>query len=392
MPYWLSKRTMQCITIGIILSGMTVAVWGQEIRGKINVTVLDPQQAIVPGASLELVDLATNEVRTATTQSAGTYTFVNLPPGKYKLTVSNQGFRKAIYDEVTVSATKATDIITTLVIGAPTETVTVDAVAPLVEATSVAISAVIDLKQIEGLPLQGRNIANLSRLVPGYTGTWNGLPSMAQGNNVDGVIGSTSRMKFGGNSNPAVQVRLENIEEMTVQTDQMDENQGFGMSAMQSNFITRRGTNEYHGQFFWDHQNDNLNANSWASNWRGLPKAEFKLNEFGGSVGGPVFRDKLFFFFSLSTARQPGGGTTGASILTSSAQQGNFTYVGSDGQTRTVNVFNLAKAYDATLPGTTNGVIAAQMTRINSSVGGGSREPITIRPSGWTTHPRRSCA
>ncbi len=392
MPHCLFNRTMLCITIGLILIGLTTPVWGQETRGRINVTVLDQQQAIVQGATLELVDLATNQVRTATTQSAGAFTFVNLPPGKYKLSVSNQGFRNTVYDEVTVSSTKGTDIVTTLVIGSPTETVTVDAVAPVVEATSVAISAVIDLKQIEGLPLQGRDISGLSRIVPGFTGTWNGLPSMAQGNNVDGVIGSTSRMKFGGNSTPAVQVRLENIEEMTVQTDQMDENQGFGMSAMQSNFITKRGTNEYHGQLFWDHRNDNLNANSWSNNWRGLPKAEFKLNEFGGSASGPIFRDKLFFFFSLSTARQPGGGTTGADILTTSAQQGNFTYVGTDGQTRIVNVFNVAKSYDATLPGTTNAVIAAQMARINKSVSGGSvtttTDPIVNNLSWLNRDPR----
>ena len=400
MPRWLCRKSLLSITIGLMIIALTAPVWGQETRGRINVTVLDPQQAVVQDATLELVDLATNETRTAATQTAGNYSFVNLSPGKYRLTVSKQGFRNTVYDVVTVEGTKVTDIQTVLLIGAPTETVTVLAVAPVVETSSVAISSVIDLKHIEGLPLVGRDISQLSRIVPGYTGTWNGLPSMSQGNNVDGVIGNTSRMKFGGNSTPAVQVRLENIEEMSVQTDQLDENQGFGMTAMQSNYTTKRGTNDLHGQVFWDHRNDNLNANSWSNNTRGVGctpwpncrKAEFKLNEFGGSAGGPIFRDKLFFFGSLSTARQPGGGTTGASVLTQSAQQGNFTYVGTDGQTRTVNVFSIAKAYNATLPGTTNSVIASELARINGVLSEGSvtttTNPIVNNLSWLNSDPR----
>jgi hypothetical protein len=207
--------------------------------------------------------------------------------------------------------------------------------------------------------------------VPGYNGTWNGLPTMAQGNNVDGVIGSSSRMKFNPNYEPAVQVRLENIEEMTVQTDQLDQNQGFGMAAMQSNFVTRRGTNEFHGSVFEDHRNDDLNANSWRNNAVGVKRAEFKLNEFGGSIGGPVIKNRLFTFFSLSAARQPGATTRTSNFLTPGAQQGNFTYVGTDGQRRTVNLFTTAQNFNATLPGVVNGAIAGQFQQINTAVQSG---------------------
>jgi hypothetical protein len=363
----LFKFFLLCVITCLVVVAMTPTAFGQYTQGKITVIVFDPQKAVVPGANLELVDMATNGTRAAVTQSAGTFTFVNLPPGNYRLTVSHEGFQKAVYD-VVVEGTKSTDIEAMLKVGAPTQIVTVEGAAtPVVEATQVSIGAVINMKQIEDLPVSGRNIQGLARIVPGYNGTWNGLPSIAQGNNVDGVIGSSSRMKFGGNSAPAVQVRLENIEEMTVQTDQMDENQGFGMAAMQSNFTTRRGTSVYHGQFFEDLRNDNLNANSWSNNTRGLPRAEFKLNEFGGSLGGPVpkFKDKLFFFFSLSTARQPGGSALSANILTAAAQQGNFNYVGTDGKTHTVNVLTAAKAFDATLPSTLNSVISNQLSRVN---------------------------
>jgi hypothetical protein len=380
MSRWFFERSLLCITIVLIVLAITAPAWGQETRGRINITVLDPQQAVVPDAALELVDLATNQTRKAATQSAGTYAFVNLANGKYKLTITKPGFRAAVYDEVTVSATKSTDIETTLQLGSPTETVTVQAVVPIVQSTTVAIASTIDVKQIQNLPLQGRDISGLARIVPGYTGTWNGLPTNAQGNNIDGVISSTSRMKFSGNSAPSVNVRLENIEEMTVQTDQLDMNQGFGMAAMQSNFITRRGSNLFHGQVFEDHRNSALNAARWTDNrsgancnpWPNCKLPVTKLNDFGGNVGGPVLKDKLFFFFSLSTARQPGSSPRGASVLTAAAQAGNFAYTGSDGQSHTVNLFSTAKAFDPTLQGTMNSVVAQQLTAINQTLGAGS--------------------
>jgi len=378
MTHGAFQRIRFCVTIGLMVLAVTAPVWGQETRGRINITVLDPQQAVVPGATLELVDLATNDTRNAVTTSAGTYTFLNLSVGTYRLTVSSKGFRNTVYDAVTVSAAKATDIVTALQVGAPNETITVEAATPVVQTTAVAISSTIDVKNIGTLPLQGRDIGQFRYYVPGYTsGTWNGLPTASQGNNLDGVISSTSRMKFGGNSAPNVSVRLENIEEMTVQTDQIDENQGFGMAVMQVNYTTKRGTNAWHGGFYEDLRNDWLNANTWYNNARGVKRSRIILNDFGGNVGGPVFKDKLFFFFSLATSRQPGTSTRGATVLTPSAQAGNFTYVGSDNQTRTLNVFQIAKAYDASLAGTANSVIASQLSNINSAVTGATITPNT---------------
>ena len=367
----LARRLLSLAPVLLLLLATAPFSLAQHTEGRVTVTVLDPQSAVVPNARLELKDVATNETRTAETQSAGNFSFVNLPPGKYKLTISAGGFQQAIYD-VVVAGTKSTDIEAKLQLVGTTEMVEVQTTAtPVVEATQVAIGTVIDLKHIESLPVNGRDISSLARIVPGYNGTWNGLPSIAQGNNVDGVIGSPSRMKFGGNSTPRVQVRLETIEEMTVQTDQLDMNQGFGMAGMQSNFTTRRGSNVFHGQLFWDHQNDNLNANSWRNNATGVRRAELKLNEFGGNVGGPVIKDKLFAFFSLSASRRPGASTRTGSFLTSGAQQGNFTYVGTDGQTRTVNVLSTARSFNASLPNTVNSAIAAQLQRINTAVQSG---------------------
>ncbi len=326
-------------------------------EGRVSVTVLDQSGSVVQGAQLELRDLATNEVAKAETQAAGAYTFVNLSLGNYRLTISKSGFKTEVFDKVVVEATKTTDISASLKVGAISETVEVTAgAAPLVETTSSAIGTVVDLKQIEDLPIVGRDLTQMSQLVPGYTGTladgggtWNGLPSIAQGNNIDGVVGSAGRMKFGGAAEPAVEPRVEDIEEMTVQTDQLDLNQGFGNATMQINFITRRGTNAFHGRLFEDYRSDSLNANSWYNDaatylnpGSPLRKNHFILNEFGGSLGGRIIKDKLFFFGTFSMSKQPGSIDASTWVPTAAAVAGNFSYTDTNGNPQVVNVLTLA--------------------------------------------------
>lgn len=197
-----SRIFFGCIatTLALLLLTATPPLWAQRgSEGTVAITVFDPTGSIVPGAQLQLQDLATNDVRKAATQEKGTYTFVNLSLGRYKLTVSNPGFKSQIFNDVVVQAAQTTDIKVTLQVGTVSETVEVTGGnSPLVETTASNIGTTVDLKQIESLPIQGRDLTQLSYIVPGYTGTWDGLPSIAQGDNIDGVIGNTSRMKFGG--------------------------------------------------------------------------------------------------------------------------------------------------------------------------------------------------
>jgi hypothetical protein len=333
-----------------VLSFGASTSWGQMgSQGTVNVTVLDPTGGVVQGAKLVLQDLATNDVRSAETQQLGNYGFVTLPIGKYKLTVSKAGFENEVLNSVVVQGGRTTDVKVTLKVGSAVETVVVDASStPLIETTSNAIATTLDIKQIEDLPLQGRDISSLAQLSPGYTGsggfgTWNGLPLIAQTNTIDGVVSSTSRMKFAGNVQPGLEARLEGIQEMTVETGQVDLSQGMGMAAMQVNFVTRRGSNDYHGRVFEDFRNTALNANSWFNNAIGLPRNPIILNDFGGSVGGRIIKDKLFFFASFAMSKQPGGFTTSQAVLSPLAQQGIFTYTqpGPNGEAKgtTVNLF-----------------------------------------------------
>jgi hypothetical protein len=333
------------------------AAWGQHgTEGTVTVTVVDPSGSVVQSAHLELRDLATNDVRRGETQDKGTYTFVNLSLGKYKLSVSKTGFQTQVFTDVVVQAAQTTDISAIMKVGAISETVQVSGgAAPLVETTTNAIGTTIDMKQIEDLPIQGRDLGQLSQLIPGYTGgqnneggTWNGLPAIDQGSNIDGVIGSPSRMKFGGNAEPVVSPRLESIEEMTVQTEQLDMNQGFGQASMQINFVTRRGGNAFHGRLFEDFRNAVLNAQSWANDAANYldptnpqKKNPVKLNDFGGSFGGPIIKDKLFFFGTFAESRQPGTVQASNWLFTPAAQSGVFTYVDTNNATQTVNLYQL---------------------------------------------------
>jgi hypothetical protein len=350
---------------------------GQSVQGTVSVTVMDQAGAVIPDAKLELKAVSTNDLRSGLSQESGTFRFVGLNIGNYRLTVSKEGFANAVIDPVVVQATRVTDVTVQMQIGTTTTTVEVSTASPVLEASSNMIGSTIDVKQIQNLPLGGRDITQLSRLAPGYNGTWNGAPSVAQGNNIDGVISSSSRMKFTGNAQPSVSPRLESIEEMTVQTDQLDVDQGFGQATMQLNFITKAGTNDFHGQLWEDFRNAALNANSWSNNGRGIRRAPFILNDFGGSVGGPILKNKLFFFGSFGMSKQPGSITAGNTLLTPAAQQGDYTYIGSDGITHTVNVLGLVRGFNSSLPNTINPIIAAEQANINKSLAGGAITPGT---------------
>jgi Carboxypeptidase regulatory-like domain len=332
----------------------------QQTGGTVSVTVMDSSGLVVPGAQLTLTDLATNDPRTAVTQQAGNYTFVNLTFGQYKLTVTLQGFQTQTFD-VLVQSARTTDVKATLKAGV-TETVEVSGgVSPLVETTSNAINTTIDLKQIEDLPLAGRNIAQLSQLTAGYNGTWNGLPSFAQSNSVDGTIGNTNRWRYqtlNSAQNTAITPRLENIAEMVVSSDQIDMNQGFGSSSMTITYITRRGTNSFNGRLYEGFRAEFLDANNYGSS----VKPKYHRNDFGVSAGGPILKDKLFFFASMAALDIPGGARRTQTFFSDDAKQGIFTYANG----AKANLFSIFAAANAA-NGTSFPASASQINSLTSA-------------------------
>ena len=191
------------------------------------------------------------------------------------------------------------------------------------------------------------------------------------------MIATTSRMKFGGASQPLVEARIEDMQEMTVQTDQLNSNTGFGQSNFQVNFVTRRGSNAFHGRLFEDHRNSALNANSWVNDASGSPKSPYHLNDFGGSIGGAAIKDKLFFFGTFAMSKQPGSFVTGGTNFpTQAAQAGNFTWTDTSG-THTINLLTDV-AGPAGLPSSVNPVTAGLFSNINGSLSGGTVSPTAL--------------
>jgi Carboxypeptidase regulatory-like domain len=372
----LSGRAFLGVVLGCcclcLLVGASPARGQMASDGTLNLVVTDQSGGVVEGASAELRSPGTNRVWKAETQGLGSAVFARIPLGTYRLTVTKSNFKSEVVETVVIEGGRVTDLKVTLTVGAASETIEVTTSAvPLIETTSNALNATIDLKQIEDLPLQGRDISALAQLTPGYSGTpgygtWNGLPLAAQGNTIDGVASSTNRMKFGGNVQPGLEARLEDIQEMTVQTGQMDTSQGMGGQTMQVNFITRSGTNSLHGRIFEDFRNTVLNANSWTNNAEGLPRNVQQLNSFGGSVGGHIIKDKLFFFASFSMFKQPGSYTAGNVALTPLAQSGVFT----DSNGNQINLFTTAGNNGLTGSGytTVNPAISSQQALINKAI------------------------
>lgn len=387
----MNRRGLLRIFLVALALGSVLAFAGQRAfaqsgsQGKVEVTVQDASGAVLPGAGLKLVDSRTNDTRTAKGSRSGTYTFVNLPIGVYELTVSAKGFATKVYAAVLVEASRTTTVTAALSVGEANQTIRVDAAStPLLETSSNAIGTTVDMKQIQDLPIDGRDLTTLATIVPGYSGaggqgTFNGLPIVDQGSSLNGMVGNSSRMKFDSNITPAVSPRLEDIEQMSVQTDQLGLNSGFGQATTQVTFVARRGSNHFHGSAYEDYRNSGLNANSWINNAFGSRKNKLILNDFGGSVGGPILHDRLFFFGTYAMSKQPGSFSAGNDVFTSGAQQGNFTYTGTNGQKNTVNLLTIAQNSGLGIPYAVNSEVASQFAAINKSLSagnvGGSSDP-----------------
>jgi len=377
-----SRGLQKAIVLMFVTVWAVASAWAQTgDQGVLTLTVQDKSGGVLPGATLVLRDKATNDVRQASTLAGGTYNFAALNSGAYTLTVSKAGFKDSVYESVLIRASRVTDLVVTLTLGSVSEKVEVTAEqAPIVEATSNVIGMTIDLKQIEFLPMDDRDPTALAYFLPGTAGgTWNNQQGQAQVAAIDGVIATSSRMKGGGggavgvgsaNIEAVATPRLQNVEEMTVQTSGLNANQGYGQAAMEAVLATRRGTNEFHGRAFTNLQNSSLDTNSWYNDYYGVPKPLYHKNDFGGTVGGPAWKNKVFFFGSYEQDSIPGKGTGTNSFLTPALQAGNYTYLGTDGNSHTVNLFDLAQ--QAGLPSSVDSGVAAELSKINSSLSAGT--------------------
>ena len=367
------------LAAAVVMSGAAATAAHAQVRttGSIVGTVRDATGAIVPDAQVEAADTETGIGSTLKAGKDGGFVFAALQPGTYRLLVTADRFQPAVVDRLVVTTGRATNVSVQLEVGSLTEEIRVEAGAPVVETTSSTISSTVRNAEIAKLPLLGRNVLDFALLVPGAaqsaTGRYsqfNGLPSGAINITLDGVNNNSQRFRSGGTSFfTFAPVRLGAIEEVTVSTAGLTADAG-AEGAAQIQFVTRRGTNRFRGQLFEQLRNDILNANSVFNVARNIPKSKLRLNEFGGNLGGPIVRNKLFFFGNYEQILQPSQDTRTATLLTAEAQQGVFRYLGTDNVQRAANLLDIARA--AGYPGTIDPLIAQQLALVNSTLGGGS--------------------
>ena len=321
----------------ILAGGVLLA---QLVTASLEGTVFDPAGAVVPGAKVRVVNNSTNLEMRAVADSDGRFSFPSLPPGgPYSVTVEAAGFSTEEMAGITLAVNQAVRIDVKLRVGSATETVKVTAEAPLVESTTAAMGQVINTQSIVNLPLNQRNAYSLVFLAPGVTGS---VTNQYNSSNISingGRPGSTDILVDGIPSSPslanpiegfAVFPSVDSVQEFKVQTNTYSAEFGRSGSGI-INLIYKSGTNQFHGSVFEFLRNSDLDANGFFANRNGVPLANFKRNQFGASLGGPVDipklyhgRDKTFFFFAYEGLRQGSANNLNTTVPTAAQRTGDF--------------------------------------------------------------------
>lgn len=277
--------------------------------GVIVGAIKDQSGAAISGAQITLVRTDTNTRLTAKTDANGAYQFPQLPPANYALTVEAIGFKKVTVGTVVVQVDQITRVDLALEVGAVTELVEVQGATPILETDKNTLSSVVDSRTISNMPLNARQFLDLALLTPGVlpasTGTQGG------GFNVAGARSQSNVFLVDGVSNTDTQINspLNNfritdaVQEFAVQTSVSQAEFGRG-SGGQVNVVTKSGTNQFHGSAFEYLRNTVLDSADFFTNKLRAKKADLKRNQFGATVGGPVFKDRTFFFLSYEGFRQ----------------------------------------------------------------------------------------
>lgn len=357
--------------------GTTFAAAQVRTTGTLSGTVVDPSGATVPQASITVTEPSTGFTQTVTSSDSGEYTFPDLQPGHYQLTATRTGFAQAIYSQVVIEAARTINLQVQLQLGATSEKVDVSAEGQVLETTSTTLSTTINPQSVQDLPLNGRDLLPMAELVAGAQSggdsrftTYDALPNAAINITVDGINVNSQRYRTSSTGfYTFAPLRLGAFDEVTISTSELTADAGAeGSSTVR--FVTKRGTNDFHGNLFWESRNSFFNANTFTNNALGLPKAQENLNDFGGSLGGPFWRNHIFFFVNYEQLNQPGQIASSVDIPTPQAASGLFSYIGTDGATHTVNLLQLAVANG--FPGTVNSVMATELSQIAGFASKGS--------------------
>ncbi len=324
-PAALASRLFVCFVSQCLLA---IIAWAQLGGGSIVGVVVDGSGSPVPGAIVSARNVETSVAKTSTTNDTGYYEFPLLPAGDYVVNVEKEGFQRTTVSRFTLSTGTKPHIDVQLQLGAVSQSIEVSSTAPLVNATTTELGVVIDNRKVTELPLNGRSFVQLVALQPGVinrnaepvssgaqTGArggveFNGSPALGTNYLLDGVD-----MSFGENNAVGDQaagsggkgaaintVSVEAIQEFKTTSSAFSAEYGRATGGV-INVTTKSGTNGFHGTLFHFFRNDALNAANFFSNRSGLPKTQLRHNQFGGNIGGPILKNRLFFFFNYEGAQ-----------------------------------------------------------------------------------------
>jgi len=338
----LRKLSILLISLGLILSA-SLSLYGQSTYGSVSGSVADTSGAIVTDATVTLTNLGTSEKRTQSSGSDGIFTFVNLFAGQYKIDVEKQGFKHFVRGDVTVEVQQDTHIVAALQVGEVSQVVEVTGETPLLQTESSALGQVVEQRKADELPLNGRNIFNLITVSPaavaqgGSGGSPVGQNPFSWGNyQVGGSFANQGAeyldgqpLNIGYINLPIIIPTQDSIGEFKVQYN--DQGAEWGkFSGGVVNLSTKSGTNSWHGSGYEYFRNKVLNANEYfnkaseiAAGTSNTPPP-WTQNQYGFQVGGPVIKNKTFFYVSWEQYRQRTGSPFTTSVPAAGMTTGNF--------------------------------------------------------------------
>ena len=325
--------------VAMLLGVSALPAFGQIDRGAIAGRILDASGAIVPSATVTITNKATGVAVTTPVDAAGEYQVLTLIPGIYAVKASAAGFDSVLRDDVTLHVQDHLSLDFTLKVGSVKTEIVVTSGEPMLQTQTADLGTVVNEQRINDLPLNGRRYADLALLEPGvdkYYGAANPAPDRfsVSGNSelqnnflLNGIDNNSFSENLQELSVQVVQPPPDALEEFKIQTRTYSAEFGNSAGAV-VNATIKSGTNGYHGDLYEFFRNKVLDANTWINNTTGKPRGGFSQNQFGGTVGGPIMKDKLFFFGDLERFTSREGTTVQSTVPTPLMTQGNFTELG----------------------------------------------------------------
>ena len=325
----LLRRLRRVALLATLAAGTAQLATAQLATADILGTVTDNTGAVVSNAAVTVRNLDTNETRTATTGASGDYTFNSLRPGKYAVTVTATGFKVTNTPNLAIEAGDRARSDAHLQLGTVSETVSVEAQTPLLQSENATVSSTVTAQSVQDLPLNGRNFVQMVQMVPGANeGPGNGLTSggrpddrrQSSSISVNGQDDTLNNFTIDGIDNnervigtSGVRPNVEGIQEISVQTNSYAPEAGRTAGGV-INIVTKSGGNHFHGSVYEYFRNDKLDARQVLQNTGRQP--ELRQNQFGGSIGGPIFKDRTFFFGDYEGYRTISGVTYTSTVPT----------------------------------------------------------------------------